>query len=208
MISHLARFTFSMLALVGFAGSAQALQFAKLTLDDCDSMGCDGSTLYLSVQEEAGGSFFVTYTINTDGYTGSKAGFNQIGFKAIDGWTSGSVLSSPVGSVTDWNPVFESPIASNSLCDKTNGNTNKVCIAGFVNIQGGGDNTWTFQIDDGTLITDTSEWHLGAQYADGRFRSAGKIISAEGGAQPVPEPTAAVLFGLGALLVTRSVRHR
>jgi hypothetical protein len=208
MISHLARFTFSMLALVGFAGSAQALQFAELTLDDCDSMGCEGSTLYLSVQEEAGGSFFVTYTINTDGYTGSKAGFNQIGFKAIDGWTSGSVLSSPVGSVTDWNPVFESPIASNSLCDKTNGNTDKVCVAGFVNIQGGGDNTWTFRIDDGTLITDTSEWHLGAQYADGRFRSAGSIISAEGGTPPVPEPTAALLFGLGALLVTRSVRRR
>ena len=208
MISHLARFTFSMLALVGFAGSAQALQFAELTLDDCDSMGCDGSTLYLSVQEEAGGSFFVTYTINTDGYTGSKAGFNQIGFKAIDGWTSGSVLSSPIGSVTDWNPVFESPIASNSLCDKTNGNTDKVCVAGFVNIQGGGDSTWTFRIDDGTLITDTSEWHLGAQYADGLFRSAGSLLSAEGGTPPVPEPTAALLFGLGALLVTRSVRRR
>jgi hypothetical protein len=208
MISHLARFTFSMLALVGFSGSAQALQFAELTLDDCDSMGCDGSTLYLSVQEEAGGSFFVTYTINTDGYTGSKAGFNQIGFKAIGGWTSGSVLSSPVGSVTDWNPVFESPIASNSLCDKTNGNTDKVCVAGFVDITSGGDYTWTFRIDDGTLITDTSEWHLGAQYADGRFRSAGSLLSAEGGTPPVPEPTAALLFGLGALLVTRSVRRR
>ena len=208
MISHLARFAFTTLALVGFGGSAQALQFAELTLDDCDLMGCEGSTLYLSVQEEAGGSFFVTYTINTDGYTGSKAGFNQIGFKAIGGWTSGSVLSSPVGSVTDWNPVFESPIASNSLCDKTNGNTDKVCVAGFVNIQGGGDQTWTFRIDDGTLITDTSEWHLGAQYADGRFRSAGSLLSAEGGTPPVPEPTAALLFGLGALLVTRSVRHR
>ena len=208
MISHLARFTFSMLALVGFAGSAQALQFAELTLDDCDSMGCDGSTLYLSVQEEAGGSFLVTYTINTDFYTGSKAGFNQIGFKAIGGWTSGSVLSSPVGSVTDWNPVFESPIASNSLCEKTNGDTDKVCVAGFVNVTGGGDQTWTFRIDDGTLITDTSEWHLGAQYADGRFRSAGSILSAEGGTPPVPEPTAALLFGLGALLVTRSVRRR
>ena len=99
MIPHLARFTFSMLALVGFAGSAQALQFAKLTLDDCDSMGCDGSTLYPSVQEEAGGSFFVTYTINTDGYTGRKAGFNQIGFKVIQGWDVGEITSFPEGSI-------------------------------------------------------------------------------------------------------------
>jgi hypothetical protein len=211
MASYLTRFAITALALVGFAGSAQALQFADLTLNDCDSMGCQGSTLYLSVQEEVGGSWLVTYTINTDNYTGSLAGFNQIGFKAISGWTTGTVLSSPVGSVTDWNPVFESPIASNSLCEKTNGDTDKVCVAGFVNIQdalpdGTYDYTWTFRLDDGQLITDTSEWHLGAQYANGRFRSAGNIISAD--AQPVPEPTAAVLFGLGALLVTRSLRRR
>ena len=64
------------------------------------------------------------------------------------------------------------------------------------------------EIDDGTLITDTSEWHLGAQYSDGMYRSRGNIISAEGGTPPVPEPTSALLFGLGALLVTRSVRRR
>jgi len=211
MISHLARFTFSMLALVGFAGSAQALQFAEHSLDDCDSMGCEGSTLYLSAQEEAGGSWLVTYTINTDGYTGSKAGFNQIGFKVIDDWTSGSVLSSPGGLPAGPLPaiVYDDPIASNSLCDKSNGDTDKVCIFGFVNTTGGGDYTWTFRIDDGTLIEDTSEWHFGAQYADGQFRSAGNILSAEGGTTPpVPEPTAALLFGLGALLVTRSVRRR
>jgi hypothetical protein len=206
MASFLTRFSMIAFALVGFASSAQALQFADLTLNDCDSMGCEGSTLYLSVQEEVGGSWFVTYTINTDNYTGSLAGFNQIGFKAVSGWTTGTVLSSPVGSVTDWNPVFESPIASNSLCEKTNGNTSKVCVAGFVNVTGGGDYTWTFRIDDGQLITDTSEWHLGAQYANGRFRSTGHLISTD--AQPVPEPTAAVLFGLGALLVTRSMRRR
>jgi len=210
MISHLVRFTFSMLALVGFAGSAQALQFAELSLDDCDAMGCEGSTLYLSVQEEAGGSFLVTYTINTDGYTGSKAGFNQIGFKAIEGWTSGSVLTSPGGLPAGSLPaiVYDDPIASNSLCDKSNGDTDKVCIFGYVNVTGGGDYTWTFRIDDGTLITDTSEWHLGAQYSDGMYRSRGNIISAEGGTPPVPEPTSALLFGLGALLVTRSVRRR
>ena len=104
--------------------------------------------------------------------------------------------------------VYDDPIASNSLCDKSNGNTDKVCIFGYVNVTGGGDYTWTLRIGDGTLITDTSEWHLGAQYADGQYRSAGHIISAEGGTPPVPEPTAALLFGLGALLVTRSVRRR
>ncbi len=205
MILHLARFALTALALIGFAGSAQALplQYAELTLNDCDAMGCEGSTLFLSVQEEADGSWLVTYTINTDNYTGDRIGFNQIGYKVIKDWTSGTVLTSPVGSYTDWNPIFDDPIASQSLCDTSSGDTDKVCIHGFVNITAGGDYTWTFRIDDGTLITDTSEWHLGAQYANGHYRAKGKIISAV-----VPEPTAAVLFGLGAILVTRRVRRR
>jgi MYXO-CTERM domain-containing protein len=78
-----------------------------------------------------------------------------------------------------------------------------------VNIEAGGDYTWTFLIEGGTLIEDTSQWHLGGQYANGWYRSPGDVISTDGGGTPpVPEPTGAVLFGLGALLVTRSVRRR
>ncbi len=209
MISQAARFILTALVLIGFAGPARALQFAEVTLDNCDAAGCEGSTLYLSVQEEVGGTWLVTYTINTDDYTGDRIGFNQIGFKAIQGWTSGEVLSSPVGSVDDWNPVFESPISSNSLCDHTSGNTNMVCVAGFVNITSGGNYTWTFRLDGGTLMN-LDDWHLGAQYANGYWRSQGKIISSttSGSAVPVPEASAAMLFGLGAILVTRRARRR
>jgi len=211
MISPLVRHGFAALALVAFASSAQALQFAELTVDDCDAFGCEGSTLYLSVQEEVGGSWLVTYTINTDNYTGDRLGFNQVGFKAISGWSTGTVLTSPVGSVTSWNPVYAAPINSNSLCDNTTGQTDKVCVAGYVDITSGGDYTWTFRIYDGTLITDTSQWHLGAQYTplSGAGRARGKIISyTGGGSPPVPEPTAAVLFGLGAILVARRAQRR
>ena len=206
MVTKITRIVCAALLLVGVAGSAQgALMYSELTLNDCDLMGCEGSTLFLSVQEEAGGTWLVTYTINTDNYTGSLAGFNQIGFKAIANWTSGTVLSSPAGSIDDWNPVFEAPINSNSLCDNIQGNSSKVCVWGFVDVTAGGDYTWTFRLDGGTLL-DVEDWHLGAQYANGPWRSAGHIISAE--AAPVPEPTAAVLFGLGAILVTRRLRRR
>jgi hypothetical protein len=204
MISQLTRFSLTALALIGFAGSAQALQYAEFYTDDCDASGCEGATLFLSVQEEAGGSWLVTYTINTDNYTGDRNGFNQIGFKAISGWTTGTVLSAPAGSLTNWNPVYDDPIASNSLCDTSSGDTDKVCVFGFVDITAGGDYTWTFRIDDGTLIED--EWHLGAQYAYQSGRARGKIISHDGSPSDtptVPEPTAALLFGLGALLVGR-----
>jgi hypothetical protein len=227
MISYLARTAFIALLLVGFAGSAQAYtyQYDEVTLDNCDAQGCDGSTLFLSVQEidtgvVEGGSWLVTYTINTENYSDLYAGFNQIGFKAIQDWEVGMITSYPDGSMAvdetgygpgPWEPVFEAPINSNSLCDNTNGNSSKVCIAGFVDIRDGFDDgmggisfdyTWTFVLTGGTLM-DTDEWHLGAQYANGPYRSSGHIISAQ-----VPEPTAAVLFGLGAILVTRRARRR
>jgi len=210
MINQLARTALTTLALAGFAGSAQAALIAETSGVCGPTDGCDGSTITLSVDDDGGsGNWLVTYTINTDNYTGNDAGLNQVGFSAIDGWTSGTVLTSPVGSLTDWNPVIESPISANSLCDHTNGNTDKVCVSGFVNIEAGGDYTWTFLIEGGTLIEDTSQWHLGGQYANGWFRSPGDVISTDGGGTPpVPEPTGAVLFGLGALLVTRSVRRR
>jgi hypothetical protein len=208
MASTIVRIVLTALLVAGFAGTAQsaALQYAELTLNDCDAMGCEGSTLFLSVQEEAGGSFLVTYTINTDNYYGDRMGFNQIGFKAIKDWTSGTVLSSPTDPLQDWNPIYDDPIASGSLCDTSSGDTDKVCIHGFVDITGGGDYTWTFRIDDGTLILDPEEWHLGAQYANGHYRTNGKIISAS--AAPIPEPTAALIFGMGALMVARTVRRR
>lgn len=208
MAARISRIAMVAFVLVGFAGSAQALQMAELYLNDCDAWGCEGSTLKLTIQEEAGGSWLVTYTIDTTNYTGDRLGFNQVGFKAIKGWTDGVVLSSPAGSMTDWNPVIESPIASNSLCEKTMGNTDMVCIQGFVDATTTpGEYTWVFRINGGTLITDTDQWHLGAQYANGYWRAQGKIISA-GAAVPIPEPVGAVLFGLGAILVTRRVRRR
>lgn len=213
MASFLTRISMIALALVGFAGSAQALQFAEYSFNDCDAYGCEGSTIYMSAQEEVGGSWVVTYSIDTTNYTGSKIGMNQIGFKIIDNWTTGMVLTSPVGSMTDWNPVYDDPISGNGptpLCQTTaGGDTDKVCIQGFVNIKDTpGVYTWTIRLDDGTLITDPTGTHFGGQYANGQYRSPGHIISGEGSAPPVPEPTAAVLFGLGALLVTRKLRRR
>jgi hypothetical protein len=196
----------SALVILGFSGIAQAGAITSLTLDDCDSLGCQGSTLFLSVEEEVGGTWFVTYTINTDGYTGDRIGFNQIGFKAVKGWTDVVLLDAPPDAGS-WPILTEAPTNANSLCSNTKGNSDKVCTAGFSgDITGGGDWTWTFRLTGGTL--DTSEWHLGGQYANSAGETYGKIISAD--AAPglaVPEPSAALLFGVGALLMGRRARR-
>ena len=207
---HLARTAFIALLVVGFTGSAQAATFdyeLAFSAAECEAMGCEGSSLFLGVNEVSGG-WEITYTIDTVGYYGDQLGFNQIGFKVIKDWDVGPnnlVLSQPSTSSDGWAPIFDDPIAANSLCDTSNGDTDKVCMHGFVVIDPNKiitEYTWVVFIEGGTLM-DVNEWHLGAQYANSRYRSPGHIISAQ-----VPEPTAAVLFGLGAILVTRSARRR
>ena len=200
---------FTSVALLALASGASASP--SLLLDPCGSSdGCEGSTLFASVQDQGGGVWRVTYTINTDDYTGDRTGFNQIGLKVIQGWSSASLFSAPNG-VANWSSVFEAPINANSQCGNQNGNSDKLCIFAknsLVNITGGGDFTWVFDVTGGTVA---EEWHLGAQYANAVGSARGKIISAEGvpsDGPPIPEPSAALLFGVGAVLVSRRVRTR
>jgi hypothetical protein len=210
MISHLIRFALASLLVIGFVGSAQAALIAETFFGNCDADGCDGSTLYLGVDDDGGsGNWIITYTVNVDGYSDLKDGINQVGFKVITGWDPLlSTVTGPTGSGA-WSLIEAATSSSvNSPCDTNNGNNNdKMCSSGFVNITSDGEYTWEFYIVGGTLITDTSEWHLGGQYADGGGRATGQIWSTSGSGTPVPEPTAAVLFGLGAILVARRTQR-
>jgi hypothetical protein len=191
------------MALLALATGASA---STLFLDDCN--GCDGSTLFASVEDQ-GGFWEVTYTINTDGYDDSRVGFNQIGVKVIKDWDTATLFSAPNG-VGNWSSVFEAPINANSQCGNTNGNSDKLCIFAknaIHDVRGGGDHTWVFHVVGGTVA---EEWHLGAQYASAVGPARGKIISDEGVPTDsvIPEPSAALLFGVGAVLVSRTVRSR
>jgi len=214
MFSRIARFSLTALALAGFAGSAHAALIAEAYAACAPGDGCDGSTIYLSIDDDGGsGNWIVTYTVNVDGYNNERNGINQVGFKAIQGWDplTSYVISSPSGSISDWNPIVESSTNSsvNGPCDPNVGNSNdKVCVSGYVDITSNGEYTWQFYIVGGTVIADTDDWHYGGQYANGGGRATGKIWSTDGGGMPpIPEPTAALLFGLGAILVARRARR-
>lgn len=190
------------LALVGLAGSARALSFDLAP--GCGS--CDGITGSLDITDN-GGSFSVTLTLNSDGYSGGLGGFNQVGFGAIQGWSSVSLVSSPVSTTTAWSNPVEAVTAANDLCTKGT-SSDKVCTHGFADITGGGDHVWEFTVTGGTLkLGPDAEWHIGAQFANAAGPAAGKIISEEGSPGPaIPEPSAALVFGVGALLVARMRR--
>jgi hypothetical protein len=203
--------------MVGFAGSAQAALLGELDLDDCAT--CEGADLYIKVEDGATygytSGFVITYEITiTADYYGTKDGMNQVGFKVIQDWDvtgDNDVLSSPTDPIDTWDPVFDDPINVGSpnqeVCQTNSSDTTGwVCLNGYVDITTPGTYAWVVYLEEGTLM-DVEDWGLGGQYANSRWRSLGNIIS-ETGAEPVPEPTAALLFGLGAILVTRSVRRR
>lgn len=199
------RTLFSSLSLLFLAASAQALTYHLPT--GCGS--CEGVTGSLAIIDD-GGSFSVTLTLNTDSYTGTRTGFNQVGFGAIKNWTSVTLVSDPTSSSTPWASPVEANTSSNALC--TNGtSSDKVCTHGFVDVQGGGNYVWKFQVIGGTLKTGPDDsWHIGAQFADRAGTARGKIISEAGSATspPVPEPSAALIFSACVILISRNTRRR
>lgn len=186
-------------SVLGLAGPARAL-----TIDLAPGCGsCQGVTGSLSIVDE-GGSFSVTLTLNSDGYTGDRTGFNQVGFGGISGWTSVSLVSSPLSTTTAWSAPVEANTSSNSLCT-TGTSSDKICTHGFAVIAGGGDHVWKFTVVGGTLKTGEDAWHIGAQFANAAGTARGQIISESG--TPIPEPSAALVFGLCAALVARATRR-
>lgn len=188
------------LALLTFVRGAQALTVDLP--DPCES--CRGLTGSLEVVD-LGGSFSVRLTLNSDGYTdgATRTGINQVGFGGIGEWSDVSLVSAPTAG---WADPVGAPTSSNALCDNGSGG-GKVCTHGFVAITGGGDFVWEFSVVGGTL-RDTP-WHIGAQFADQAGPARGWILSEEGSSSsPIPEPTAALLFGLGVLATARSAYRR
>lgn len=175
------------------AGPARAL---SLVLDDCDAYGCEGSSISLAVTENADGSFDVDLGIDTSGYTGSRTLITSASFKAVSGLTVDdlTLVGTPGGS---WSPALEQNI-NNADCSGEGNDF--ACTEGSVEI--GPDTTpgqWSFHVAQGSLLP-RSDWHIGFKYGEG----SGRIISATA---PVPEPSAALAFALGGLMVGAALRR-
>jgi hypothetical protein len=199
----IARCLRSLVAALVFASVAVGADALTIELPtDCES--CQGLTGSLEILD-LGGSFSVTLTLNSDSYTGARDGINQVGFGGITGWSDVSLLSSPVSSTTAWSAPVEAVTSSNSLCT-VGTSSDKVCTSGFVAITGGGDFVWEFAVEGGTL--DAGAWHIGAQFSDLAGPARGQILSEGGSSAPIPEPVAALIFGVCLLAVSRSGRRR
>ena len=190
------------------AAAAQAAPVASLTLDDCDG-NCNGADLTLEVEQQ-GSNWLVTYTIDTtdlDTDGGNRTGLSQIGFLVIKNWSDVQLQSAPNG-LGNWTDPIHSVIHANELCEPTMGNSSKVCSAAensFLDMTAPrGKYEFEFLVIGGTLL-ETEEWHFSGQWANQVGPGPGDVIS---DGAPIPEPSAALLFAIGAVTVGRTVRRR
>jgi len=187
-------------AALAYASAAQAGPITSLTIDNCDADGCEGTTLTLSVEDNMDGTWTVLQSIDSTDFSEVRLGLNQVSFKAIKDWTAVALVAAPDPGWLD--PPVEGNTSSNSLCDN-GGTTDKVCTHGFTDITTDATYTWEFLVTGGTLMG-VGEWHWGGQFADAAGPTNGKIISASA---PIPEPNAAIVFGVGALVLGRGLRR-
>lgn len=201
------------LLLIG--ASAQA---TTLSLEDCAS--CEGSDVSLDITTSDGGlTYDVILTLDSTNYTGPGDSIVQAGFKAFDGLTADAISLVSVTSGT-WSEAELSGISSSGFCDGL-GDPGFVCTTGESNIVSDpGQYVFTFKVD-GTNVTLLSEWSIKFQYCDsvdydgGEGDCNGHVISEPGTpgkpgdpGTPVPEPSAALVFAAGLLVVAPKLRRQ
>jgi hypothetical protein len=185
-------FLASILAIVGFAGSANALTI------DCADAGCIGGTYTLDIISTGLDTYAATYTIDTSGvFDVAATTLNDVEFKVSNDYSDIFLSSGPSGSVVG------GPLSGNGC----NGNNDTfICVDLTPDLSIGGVYVWDITFSSTALI-DESDWHVGARYTAPDHQS-GWVISESSGAAPVPEPTAALLFGAGLLATGIGFRNR
>jgi hypothetical protein len=144
----------------------------------------------------------VSMTLDTRDYTGSRDGLNQIGFGAIQGWSSAELVgvTDPLGNdlLGDWGIAVSDSVnaGAGGPCDTDTGHF-KICVSGYSDVStdlGKYKYTWNFEVKGGDVMG-TGDWHWGGQYADGPGLTRGQLISTV--STPIPEPRAALVFAIG-----------
>ena len=197
-ISTLKRIRATGLALVALClGGASADSASALTID-CASAGCLGGSYTLDVTETAPNLFLATYTVDTTGpFTVGATSLVDINIKVANEYLNPVLVSGPSGS------LLSGPLAGFG-CSGTNGSF--LCVDLTPTLAVGGIYSWQIQFGASEIL---EEWHVGARYTSPTHVRGGWVISESGkSTNPIPEPSAALIFGAGILvasgLVTRT----
>lgn len=197
------------LAFLMLAGAAQA-DSITIGPDNCDS--CAGLTLGLEINQVGDDvEIFLSYSA-PDGWTGDEEWENYTsvikgGFGGVKGWGAEDITLHSITIDGDdyayfdqWSSGTEANTNSNGEACSKGTTTDKGCVYSFsgdgsIDLEGGGTAVFAFWIEDATVMDDLHDWKIGGQICDNRDDPStckGHIIS-----ESIPEPTAALCFGVG-----------
>ena len=192
---------------IAIAAVALASASAQATTVNFDATSINGDSLHGSTGSLTAsltatpGVYEVTWSLNSSTFVGD-ATHNVVQSLAFKAFTSISAVSVA--------PTDSGPAGTLYWPSNVNGNGGANCVtsseAGFVcfdfvpDVATGGTISKTFLVT-GTL-NEGLDWSFRGKYGTG----TGWVISAS--APPVPEPTSAAVFGLGALMVGAALRRR
>jgi hypothetical protein len=171
---------------------------------------CQGSTYTLTVVGFTGGSTTdtvqVRYDINTSGYNGGGAFLDEVAFKVSSSVLSSTLLSAP-GGLGNWNLV-PGGINADGCSGSGSGFECADAVAYGLGAAVGGSTplSWLFEvvIPTGTLLADSTET-VKARYVSVIGDKVGSLVSED---IHVPEPSGALLLGMGLLTMGAFAGHR
>lgn len=185
------------LALVGLVLGAGVTRSASAITVDCATAGCIGGIYTLTVESTGTDLYLATYTIDTSvpfSVSGATT-LVDINFKVANDYLAPTLVSGPAVGLL-YGPL------TGSGCSGTNGGF--ICGDLSPDLAVGSVYTWKIQFGATSLISQ-DEWHVGARYT-GRDKTKGWVISEVAGS-PVPEPSAALVFGLGMVVAGSFVKR-
>lgn len=193
-LNRIRRTSLALFALV--LGTLFTAETRALTID-CATVGCIGGVYTLDVAETAPNLYLATYTIDTTGvFSVGATTLADINIKVANAYLTPTILSGPSGT------VGAGPLNGGGC---GGGNDSFICSDLSPDLAVGGVYTWKIQFGATSLI-DVGEWHVGARYtAPGKEK--GWVISEISPVNPVPEPSAALVFGFGMLVAGRVVKR-
>jgi len=177
---------------LGITGAASALTI------DCASADCLGGRYTLDVSQTGRDRYVATLTVDTRGAFDVRATrLLDVSFKVANSYSNVTVLSGP-------DTRFGSGPLTGQGCSSRGASAGFFCGDLASNLRVGRVYTWRIQFRTASLL---DEWHVGARYGGDALRS-GWVVSESGSpttrptspTSPIPEPSAALVFGAGLLV--------
>ncbi len=153
-------------------------------------------------------TFRITLNVDSSGYTGGGSGIDTVAVKISNALVSGVLQSAPSG-VPNWDDFVNQGLNANGCSPGGNGSACAQVIPGGTVPAVGGSLTWVWdlEVETGKLFTDPLEADVKVRYVDGDRIKVGDLVSEKITLQVIPEPSTAILFGLGLLGLAAASRR-